>query len=67
MDALPRSARNTVLREMEEDHEAGEDGERKWIKRGIQLDGTPFRIARDQWGSHRAKRPEIAHALDLTV
>jgi hypothetical protein len=67
VDALPRSARNTVLRELKEDHEEGEDGEREWIKRGIQLDGTLFRIARDQWEGHTAKRPEITHALDLTV
>lgn len=44
-----------------------DDAEREWIKRGMQLDGTLFHIAHDQWESHMAKRPEITHALDLTV
>ena len=55
------------MREGAGDQEQGGDGEHEWIKRGIQLDGTSFHIARDQWESHMAKRPEIAHALDLTV
>jgi len=44
-----------------------DDAEHEWIKHGIQADGTPFRIDRNQWESHIAKRPEIAIALDLTV
>jgi hypothetical protein len=56
-----------VLRDLEEDHEEAEDAEREWIKHGIQQDGTPFRIARDQWESHTTKRPEITRTLDLTV
>lgn len=43
------------------------DGGREWIRQGTQASGTPFRIARDQWESHVAKRPEIVDALDLTV
>lgn len=54
------------MREPEGDQEHGDDVECEWIRRGIQLDGTPFRIARDQWESHTAKRPEITHALHLT-
>jgi hypothetical protein len=43
------------------------DGGREWIRQGIQVGGTPFRVARDQWESHAAKRPAIADALDLTA
>lgn len=39
----------------------------EWIQHGTQPDGTVFRIARDQWERHVAKRPEIADALELTV
>jgi hypothetical protein len=54
------------LREPEGEQEQGDDIEFGWIRRGIQLDGTPFRIARDQWENHTAKRPEITHTLELT-
>lgn len=38
-----------------------------WIREGSQPDGTRFRIARDQWEKHRAKRPEIADGLSLVA
>lgn len=38
-----------------------------WLWQGVDQDGIPSFIAREQWEAYVTKRPEIAQALDLTI